>query len=196
MADANPKITQPAGQAGEVHASTAHTAPEDHIPTLFSFEPGIAIWALTVFILLLIILRKFAWGPIISSIEEREKNIRDSLDKARQAQNESKRIANEQNEILNQAKSEASIMIQEAKHAAETLSNNIKQDAQEEKSKIVESGIREIEAAKAAAITSLKKETASLAIEIAEKLIQDKMDDVSNRAYVDKLIDELSISEK
>ncbi len=159
--------------------------------SLFKFDPGVAIWTIIVFVLLLTLLKRFAWGPIISSIEEREKTIRDSLDRANKAQNESKRIANEQNEMLTQAKSEAFAIIQQAKNSADEFSKKIKTEALEEKEKIVASGKKEIESAKNSAIVSLKKETANLAINIAEKLIQQSMDDEKHHALIEKEIDSL-----
>ncbi len=177
-----------------LHASTeAHGGHSDEPLSLFKLDPGVGIWALVVFAILLYLLKKFAWGPIISSIDEREKSIRDSLDKAKQAQNESKRIANEQNEILGESKSEAAKILKQAKDTAESLAKKIKQEAQYEKDKILESGLKEIEAAKINAIESLKKETADLAIFLAEKLVQESMNEEKHKIYIDKLIEEINI---
>ena len=174
----------------DLFASSADPTHEESI-SIFKLDPGVGLWAIVVFAGLLIILKKFAWGPIISSIDEREKNIRDSLDKAKQAQNESKEIASEQKKILSDAKLEAASIIQKAKSTAEELSNKIKQDGLEEKSRIVDSGLKEIEAAKQSAIADLKKKTADMALEIAGKLIGQSMDDNKHREYVDNLINEI-----
>ncbi len=176
---------------GHLLSSSAEGAGSGETPSLLSLDPGVGIWAIVVFVCLLLVLKKFAWGPIINSIDEREKNIRDSLDKAKQAQNESKQIANEQNKILSEAKAEAAQIISQAKTAAEEFANKIKVDAQEEKNRILDSGLREIESAKQAAISSLKKETGDLAIEIAGKLVGQVMDAQKHKEYVDKLIEEL-----
>jgi len=160
-------------------------------PSLLKLDPGVGVWAIVVFLCLLFILKKLAWGPIINSIDEREKNIRDSLEKARQAQNESREIANEQNQILSDAKLEATRIIQSAKKVAEEMAGKIKQEGQEEKNRTVESGIKEIEAAKLSAISDLRKQTGNLAIEIAGKLIGSSMDDDKHREYVDNLISEI-----
>ena len=181
-------------ESRELNASTVHDARVNEPPTLFKLDPGVGIWAIIVFFLLLLILKKFAWGPIISSIEDREKNIRDSLDKAKQAQNESKRIANEQNAIINQAKSEASSIVQQAKNASEELANKIKNEALEEKSRIIESGVKQVESTRAATMSTLKKDTAGLAINIAEILLRETIDSKKHRKYVEKAIEELDIN--
>jgi F-type H+-transporting ATPase subunit b len=195
MAEQHSSSGPPPGQHEDLHTTAAHEAHGGETPSLFKLDPGVGVWALVVFVCLLLILRKFAWGPIIASIDEREKNIRDSMDKAKQAQNESKRIANEQNEIFKEAKLQAASIIQEAKSTAETLANKIKKEAMEEKTRIVESGMKNVETAKAAAMSSLKKDTADLAINIAENLLNESMDDEKHRIYVDKVIDELSVKE-
>ena len=175
------------------HILIASSSGDEHTesPGLLNLDPGVGIWAIVVFVCLLVVLKKFAWGPIISSIDEREKSIRDSLDKAKQAQNESKEIANEQNKILSDAKLEAASLIKKAKITAEEMANKIKTEGQDEKNRIVESGLKEIEAAKQSAIASLRKETGDLAIEIAGKLIGESMNDDKHREYVDNLINEI-----
>jgi F-type H+-transporting ATPase subunit b len=175
-----------------LNSETSHGSHHE-TPSLFKLDPGVGIWALVVFALLLFILRKFAWGPILASVSEREKTIRDSLEQAKQAQNESKKIAQEQNQILAEAKSEAATLIQNAKASAEEYAQKIKSDAAEEKQQTLDAGIKEIELAKQEAIRSLKQETGSIAIEIAEKLIHQSLDDAKHKELVDKLIEEIEI---
>jgi F-type H+-transporting ATPase subunit b len=195
MAEHKSSSSPPVEGAQELNASIAHENNHEDTPTLFTLDPGLGIWALVVFFILLFILKKFAWGPIISSIDEREKSIRDSIDKAKQAQNESKRIANEQNEILDAAKSDASSIIQQAKATAETMANKIKQEALDEKNRIVESGTKKVESAKSAAMASLKEDTANLSISIAENLLQETLNDERHKKFVEKAIEELKINE-
>jgi hypothetical protein len=88
--------------AAETHSEVGHEAggAASALPPFLRFDPGVWIWTTVVFVLLLLILRKMAWGPIISSLEEREKTIKDSLDQAAKIQAESLRITEEQNKIL------------------------------------------------------------------------------------------------
>ena len=171
-----------------------HGSVEQHnqaeAPSLLKLDPGVGIWAIVVFVILLLLLKKFAWGPIITSIDERDKSIRDSLEKAKQTHHESKKIAAEQGLILAEAKSESAKFVQQAKEMAESISSEIRAEAKKEKQRIIDSGIKEIEAAKIAAVNSIKMEMADMAISIAEKLLQESLDTEKNRMYVNKLINE------
>jgi F-type H+-transporting ATPase subunit b len=143
-------------------------------------------------VVLLLILRKMAWKPIITSIEERDKTIKASLDQAARIQEETKRLTEEQNRILAAARSEANTLLQSSRQAADELRRKLEQSAQEEKTRIVASAQTEIEASKRAAMADLRRTTAELSIQIAEKLIQANLDEPKSRALVDKLINEVS----
>ncbi|MDQ3002520.1 MAG: F0F1 ATP synthase subunit B [Fibrobacterota bacterium] len=179
--------------AGETHAEVAHGAGDaGSLPPFLRFDPGVWIWTMLVFVALLLILKKMAWKPIIASLDEREKTIRDSLDQAARIQEESKRITEEQNKILAAARIEANAMLQSSKQAADDLRRKLEQSAQEEKARIIASATAEIESSKRAAMAELKRTTADLSIRIAEKLIQASLDDTKQRALVDQLINEVS----
>ncbi len=186
------------GEATESIASDIKTATEhvekavEHSPALLSFDPGVAIWTWFVFFILLFILKKTAWGPILSAIESREKNLRDSLEKAKEAHLESRRIAEEQNKILNEARGEAANIVQSAKAVAEELKKKLENSANEEKARILESARKEIDVAKKMAMDDLRRTAAGLALDVAEKLIAKSMDDAEHKELVDKLITELS----
>ena len=178
-------------------ATHTGTASEGHeaagsLPPFLQFDPGVWIWTFSVFVVLLIILRKMAWKPIMASLEERDKTIKDSLDQASRIQEETKRITEEQNKILAAARAEANSMLASSRQTAEDLRRKLEQSAQEEKARIIASANAEIDASKRAAMAELRKTTADLSIQIAEKLIQSNLDDAKSRALVDKLINEVS----
>jgi F-type H+-transporting ATPase subunit b len=183
-------------QADEASAHTATAAGEhgaaSSLPPFLQFDPGVWIWTILVFVVLLLILRKMAWKPIITSIEERDKTIKASLDQAARIQEETKRLTEEQNRILAAARSEANTLLQSSRQAADELRRKLEQSAQEEKTRIVASAQTEIEASKRAAMADLRRTTAELSIQIAEKLIQATLDEPKSRALVDKLINEVS----
>ncbi len=178
----------------ETHSEVGAAAHEEKggLPPFLRFDPGVWIWTVLVFLTLLLILRKMAWKPILASIDEREKTIKESLEQATRIQEESKRITEEQNKILAQARNEANSMLQSSKQAADDMRRKLEQAAQEEKARIIASASQEIEASKRAAISELRKTTADLSIRIAEKLIQANLDDAKQRALVDQLINEVS----
>jgi F-type H+-transporting ATPase subunit b len=185
-------------QAEETHEGAApagHTeahGSDGGLPPFLRFDPGVWIWTLLVFLVLLAILKKMAWKPIIASIDEREKTIKDSLEQAARIQSESKRITEEQNKILAQARTEAHALLQGSKQAAEELRRKLEQSAQEEKGRIIASATQEIDASKRAAMAELRKTTAELSIQIAEKLIQANLNDAKQKQLVDQLINEVS----
>lgn len=196
--EANPTEGLLLAQAGseghtESAAGSSH-AEASALPPFLRFDPGVWIWTMLVFVCLLLILRKLAWKPIIASIEERDKTIKDSLDQAAKIQDESKRIAGEQAKVLAEARSEAQALLQQTRQAAEDLKRKVEQAAQEEKSRILASANAEIEASKRAAIADLRRTTADLSIRIAEKLIQGSLDEAKQRTLVDQLINEVSAS--
>jgi F-type H+-transporting ATPase subunit b len=182
--------------AAETHSEVGHEAGghggESSLPPFLRFDPGVWIWTMVVFVALLVILKKMAWKPIIASLEDRDKTIKASLEQAARIQEETKRMTEEQNRILAQARHEANSMLQSSKQAAEDLRRKLEQAAQDEKARIIASATHEIDASKRAAMADLKKTTADLSIQIAEKLIQSNMDDAKQRALVDQLINEVS----
>jgi F-type H+-transporting ATPase subunit b len=178
-------------QGATEHAAAGHGS-EGSLPPFLRFDPGVWIWTLVVFLVLLAILKKMAWKPIIASIDQREKTIKDSLEQAAHIQAESKRITEEQNKILAQARTEAHALMQSSKQTAEDLRRKLELSAQEEKARIIASATQEIEASKRAAMSDLRKTTAELSIKVAEKLIQANLDDAKQKQLVDQLINEVS----
>lgn len=176
--------------AGAAHAASEAGA-EGGSP-LLRFNPGVGIWALVTFVLLLLLLKKFAWTPILDALDARETAVRDSLEQATRIQAENSRLQEEQARLLSEARAEASQVIQAAREAGESLKKSLEASAQDEKRRILASASQEIEAQTAAAIATLRKTTADLSIGIAEKLIRQNLDDAKNRALVDQLIQEVS----
>jgi F-type H+-transporting ATPase subunit b len=177
--------------AGAAHAASEAGAEEGGSP-LLRFNPGVGIWALITFVLLLLILKKFAWTPILDALDARETSVRDSLEQATRIQAENARLQVEQARLLNEARAEAAQVIQGAREAGEALKKSLEAAAQDEKRRILASATQEIEAQTAAAVATLRKTTADLSIGIAEKLILQNLDDAKNRALVDQLIQDVS----
>lgn len=182
--------------ATETHSEVGHEAGGhgggNGLPPFLRFDPGVWIWTTVVFVALLVLLRKMAWGPIIASLDGRDKAIKDSLDQAARIQAESLRITEEQNRILAAAHQEAKALMQSSRQAADDLRRKLEQSANEEKARIIASATAEIESSKRTAMAELKRTTADLSIRIAEKLIQASLDETKQRALVDQLINEVS----
>lgn len=158
---------------------------------LLKLDPGVSIWAWVTFIILLLILRKFAWGPISNSLDERDKFIKSSMEAAEQARNESKKIADDQKSILAEAKTEASQLVAEAKKIAEEFKRKIEASALVEKGQILDSAKAEISNLKDQAIQELKSTVVDLAIGATEKLLDEKLDSENSKALVNKYIEKV-----
>ncbi|HEX2612701.1 MAG TPA: F0F1 ATP synthase subunit B [Fibrobacteria bacterium] len=177
------------GLAGAANAAAEGHAAEEGSP-LLRFDPGVGIWALIVFVVLLLLLKRFAWGPILDALDTREKSVRESLDQAANIQAENARLAEEQAKSLAEARAEATRIVQSAREAGDALRKSLESAAQDEKRRIIASAQQEIEAQTQAAIAQLRKTTADLSIQVAEKLLRQNLDDAKNRALVDQLIRE------
>jgi F-type H+-transporting ATPase subunit b len=178
--------------AGAASAASGGGAEGQGGSPLLRFDPGVGIWALVVFALLLLILKKYAWTPILDALDAREKTVRDSLEQASRIQSENVRLAEEQGKILAEARAQAGQVLQNAREAGESLRKSLEQAAQDEKRRILDSATQEIEAQKRAAMAELRKTTAELSVGIAEKLIRQNLDDARNRALVEQLVKEVS----
>ena len=137
---------------------------------------GLLFWMTTCFLILLIILRKFAWGPILNALNERENGIQQALDEASRAREEINSLQDSQQKILNEAKKQREEIISEAKKFAEEYKVAKKDAIDKEMAKRLEGVQDTIEKEKQAAIDSIKKGVASLSVEIAEKILEKKLE--------------------
>src|ERR1044072_4874164 len=134
-------------------------------------ETGLVIWMLITFLILLFLLRKFAWKPILGMIKDREKSIEDALSSAENAKAEMNNLKAENEKILQAARNERDAMIKEAREIREQMIAEAKGKAKAEGEKMLTSAREAIQNEKMAAITDLKNQVAQLSIDIAEKII-------------------------
>lgn len=134
-------------------------------------ETGLLIWMLITFLILLFLLTKFAWKPIMKMIKEREKSIEDALASAENAKAEMNNLKAENEKILQEARNERDKMIKEAREIREQMIAEAKNKAKTEGEKLLQMAREGIQNEKMAAITELKNQVAQLSIDIAEKII-------------------------
>lgn len=156
---------------------------------------GLIIWQVIVFILVLIVLRKFVWRPILSALKTREFQIEDALRAANQARDEMEQIKMDNEYMLYEAKIERDKIIREAT----AIGNKIKEEARQDTSKITDKMIFDaktsIENEKNAAMDQIRGLVSSLSLEIAEKVLREKLaDDKTQRDLVDKFLKETKIN--
>jgi len=162
--------------------------PED---SLLSVEPGLIIWTIIIFILLLFILKKTAWKPLISSLNNRELLIKESVEKAENLRKEAEKLLDENKKLLEQADMESRKRIQEGKEYGEKLKNEIISKANEDTKKMVDHAKAEIERDKLSALNELKGEIANLAVLSAEKIIDENLDPKKQKKIIDGFINQI-----
>lgn len=133
---------------------------------------GLLIWNTATFLLVLFLLSKFAWKPIMGAIHERENTISEALESAKKAKEEMASLKAENEKILEQARSEREKILREAQQVANNIVSEAKDKASTEANRIIESAKATIENEKNAAIVQVKNYAANLSIEIAEKILR------------------------
>jgi len=138
-------------------------------------EIGLIFWTALTFAILLFVLRKFAWKPILGAVSEREDNIRTALEEAEKARLEMENLQADNERILKEARAEREAMLKEARELKNKMIADAKDEAQTQASKMIEQAQTAIESEKKAAMAELKSHVAGLAVDIAEKVVRDEL---------------------
>jgi len=144
---------------------------------MITFDPGLIIWTTIIFTLLLIVLKKFAWKPILSAVDERNKSIEEALKAADKAKEEMATLNADNERILTEAKKERDALLKEAREIKETIISEAKKNATDEADKIIISAKSQINNDKMKALVELKNEIAGLSIEMTEKILKSELSD-------------------
>lgn len=144
---------------------------------LLNPEPGLVIWSGLTFLVVLALLTKFAWKPILGMLKEREDEITSSLAKAKEAQQEYARIEAQKAQIEAETRAERDAILKEAREKVQHMLDEACKLSQEEGDKLIEQARAQIEREKAGAIDELKKQVAALSVQIAGKLIESNLQD-------------------
>ncbi|HHE64678.1 MAG TPA: ATP synthase F0 subunit B [Bacteroidetes bacterium] len=163
---------------------------------MLQLEPGMMIWTWVTFIVLFIILAKVAWKPILSAVEQRENQIKDSMKKAQEARAEAEELLEKQQKMMTEAQEEIQRTLKENKDVAEKMKNEILEQARIEAQKIQQRAQESIEREKEAAILELKKQVADIALQVASRLIQENLDSKKHRELINNYIKDLDRLEK
>lgn len=156
---------------------------------------GLVFWTTITFLLLLVVLGKFAWTPILNTVKEREVSIRESLAQAEKARDEMAKLQADNQKLLNEAKEERAKILKEAKEIGDKLISEAREKASAEYSKKVADASLEIEAQKLAAIAEVKNNAGKLSVEIAEKILRRELADQSaQEAYATSLVNDLKLN--
>jgi F-type H+-transporting ATPase subunit b len=135
-------------------------------------DPGLYIWTIVTFLILLALLAKFAWRPLLEALERRQESIRKSLDDARQAKQDLERVNAESQRILAQARTEAEAIVARTRDDAARLREELRQKAQQEASGILRNTEKQIELETARALHQIRNEAVDISVAIASKILQ------------------------
>ncbi|MEP6846446.1 MAG: F0F1 ATP synthase subunit B [Panacibacter sp.] len=150
---------------------------------------GLIIWTLVAFAVVFFILKKYAWKPILGSLNEREKNISDAIKSAEKVRAEMAELKSENEILLSKAREERAIMMREAKETRDKIVMEAKEQARQETNKIVADAQSTINQQKMAAITDLKNQVGNLVLEVSEKVLRREL---SNKEEQEKYIKQLA----
>jgi len=156
---------------------------------------GLIFWTTLFFLILLFILGKFAWPAILTAIRARNESIKQALDAAEKAKEEMAKLQADNQKILAEAKAERDAMMKEAKHLKDKIIAEAKEEASEEGRRLVTNARESIQAEKKAAINDLKKQVANLSLDIAEKILRQKLEDSkAQKELINTLINEADLN--
>jgi len=159
---------------------------------LFSLNTGLSLWTAIVFVVVFLFLSKFAWGPILSVLDAREKGIQDSVDTATRLRAEAEALLEENRRHLADARRQSQQIIAEAREAGESLRREFEERARAEGDAMIERARKDIERQKNAALNELREESVDLALAAATRLLQRKLDAEADRALIRGFIADIS----
>ena len=162
---------------------------------LVSIHPGLIIWTLLTFVVLLVILRLVAWKPLLGMLEERERTIRDSLEQARKAKEEADQLMSQHREMLTRARQEMAAIIEKAQRDAEQRRADILARAQKDAEEKARQFAADLERQKRQAVREIREQTVDLVIAASSRLIQSSLDEEKHRALVKRTLEDMKALE-
>ena len=140
------------------------------------FSLGLFFWQTVIFIGLIFLLKKYAWKPILSAVNDRETSIKDALKEAKEARSEMESLKSDNQRILKEARTEKEALLKEARIVRSEIINRAKEEAKTEANNILSQAQEAIKNEKRLAINELKSQVSSLALDIAEKVLQNELE--------------------
>ena len=154
-------------------------------------DPGLYVWTILTFLILVALLAKFAWRPLLEALEARQASIRKSLDDARQAKQELERLHAESAQILAQARSEAEAIISRTRSDADRFREELKQKARTEAAALVAGAEKQIQLETSRALQQIRHEAVDLSVAIASKLLQKNVTKADNERLIEDTFKQL-----
>lgn len=156
---------------------------------------GSVVWATVSFLVVLFLLRKMAWGPILQGLKDREEEIEGALNAAKEARAEIQNLQSDNERLLQEARAERDGMLRDARDMADKLVADAKQTAKDEGERMIDQAKQAIDGERAAAVAALKAEVAKLSLEIAEKLVRQELkDDGAQQELIGRMISDSKLN--
>ena len=156
---------------------------------------GFFVWTLVAFVIVLLLLKKFAWKPIIKSLNERESNIANSIATAERVKQEMAQMQSENEALLARAREERGQLLKEARDTKDKIINEAKEQAKVEANKIIAEAQVAINSQKMAALTDVKNQVGKLVIEVSEKVLRQELaSKEAHEAHIKSLVDEVRMN--
>lgn len=158
---------------------------------IMELNPGLTLWVAITFLVLIVVLAKFAWGPIVKMLDERERTIRDAIEQAKKERAEAEKLLAQQKESLAQARREAADLAKRNQQEVEGLRAELTAKARKEADDLVATARRTIEEETRKAAAELKAQVADLAVGAATRIVKSSLDEKAQRALVEEYLREL-----
>ena len=154
-----------------------------------SFDPGLFLWTIVTFFIVLAILKWKAWGPLINALDKREEDIREALASAEKARQDAEKASSEYEDMMKKARVEAQQIVADGKAAGERVKNDIESAANDKANEIIEKAKAQIDAERRKAIQEIKSSVVDLSMDAAAKVIERNLDSDDNRKLVDQALE-------
>jgi F-type H+-transporting ATPase subunit b len=162
---------------------------------LIKVTPGLMIWTIVAFLITLFVLKRYAFGPIQKTIDERRQRIEQSIREAEEARNEARRLLEEHRALIGQARGQAEEILLEARKVADAQRERVRQETETDRQRRLEETRRQIEAETHRALEQIRTEVAELTLIAATKVTRKSLDDDDHRRLIEEAIGELDFSQ-
>jgi F-type H+-transporting ATPase subunit b len=161
---------------------------------LIEVRPGLMIWTIVCFLVVLFVLKRYAFGPIQQMIDQRRERIEQAIAEADNARDEARRLLEEHRKLIGQAKSEAEEILSEARRLADAQRDRVKQETEEDRQRRLEETHRQIDQATAQALGQIRDEVGKLSLLAAEKITRKSLDEKDQQRLIDEALAEIDFS--
>ncbi|HVM57322.1 MAG TPA: F0F1 ATP synthase subunit B [Gaiellaceae bacterium] len=161
---------------------------------LIQVTPGLMIWTIVLFLITMWVLKRYAFGPIQKMIDERREQIRQSIEAADAARDESRKLLEEHRQLIAQARGEAEAIIAEARRMRESMEHRMREETEAERQRRLEETRREIAAETTRALEQIRAEVADLTLEAASRVVGRALDSERDRELIAEAVDSLDFS--